>query len=103
MKIEIPFNEWSKDKLDKFIKNATSRNKQYGEKGDTFDYDGVRYEIVFVAKLPLWFIAKYLFKSEGAESDVEFIEVWIGIHPRARWTPNKEVFYHYFKPIGRGV
>ena len=36
MKVFIPFGQWSKDKLTKGIKTATSRSKVYGKPGDTF-------------------------------------------------------------------
>ena len=102
-KIEIPFNSWSRSRLNNFTKNATSRNTRYGEPRDVFELENKRYEIVFVVRLPLWFIAKHLHVTEGCFNENEFIEVWRDIHPKAGWTPNKIVYYHYFKCIGGGL
>jgi len=96
VEIEIPFNKWSKDKLMKNNKWATSRNKKYGEVGDTFVVDETTYELDFVIKLPLWFIAIELFESEGCLFPNEFREVWAQIHPRKGYVGHQMVWYHHF-------
>jgi len=97
--IKIPFNVWSKSRLSVGCKTATSRTKRYGKVGDVFIVDGIRYELILVVKLPLWFIADNFYKSEGAFSSQEFINVWISIHPRKGFDKNEYVWYHLFRKI----
>ena len=72
MLIKIPFNNWSKERLRTGLKCATSRTKQYGKIGDTFEFDGWIYKITGVGKFPLWFIRAYLYVTEGCETPDEF-------------------------------
>jgi len=100
--IDIPFNEWSIEKLTAGIKRATTRTKKYGEPGDIFPVklnNGLTatYQLDFVVQLPLWFIARYLHKTEGADIQKEFEDVWHGIHSRKKWTGHELLWYHYFK------
>lgn len=95
--IVIPFNNWSRKKL-KTHKRATSRSQVYGEVGDWFIVDGVKYEIKEVIKFPLWFIAEFLWYIEGAENKEEFIRVWKGIH-YGRYGEHKQYYVHFFLPI----
>lgn len=101
--IKIPFNEWSKDKLEKGIKTATSRNKMYGMPGDTFVVnlsDGEHtYRLKCVTKRPLLVVAKNNYREEGCKSPEEFAEVWIEIHPHKGWTPYHQVWYHTFEEV----
>ena len=96
MEIEIPFNDWSKERLNLCVKTATSRTKKYGNVGDTFTVEDSKYKITLINKLPLWFIANELFETEGCKSTQEFIDVWEEIHPRKGWVDEQEVYYHYF-------
>jgi len=103
--INIPFNEWSKEKLRSQTKKATSRNSKYGKVGDTFKVilfeNGlfIEYELELILRLPLWFVAEDLYRSEGASSKEEFISVWQSIHPRKGYLPFDLVWYHHFKEI----
>jgi len=99
MEVKIPFNAWSIGKLNLALKCATSRTKKYGNVGDTFKVDGNTFKIDLVVKLPLWFIAKFLYESEGCVSEAEFINVWNSIHPRKGFDPNQVVWYHLFDCI----
>ena len=99
MKIEIPFNDWSKERLGLSVKNAKSRNKKYGNVGDTFIVGESVYMLDLVVKLPLWFIAQELWRTEGCICDIEFMGIWEKIHPRKGWVDNQEVWYHHFKEI----
>ncbi len=99
MNIEIPFNKWSKSKLAEKSKTATSRNQKYGDVGDIFEVEGVSYQLDLVVKLPLWFIAYNLYKSEGCQYPQDFIDVWIMIHRVKGFIDNQEVWYHHFKEI----
>lgn len=95
-KIIIPFNDWSKQRLI-IRKRATSRYKKYGNVGDYFYVDDIQFEIELVIKVPLWFIAENLYRSEGADSVDEFIKVWKSIHPVKGYRPFDMVWYHHFK------
>lgn len=99
--IEMPFNEWSKERLKLKTKLATTRTKRYGKIGDTFkihfkvcDYT---FELLAVFKLKLYDVASQLYYIEGADSPKEFREVWEDIHPRAGWQPDKLVYVHLFR------
>ena len=99
MEIEIPFNDWSKKRLINQTKKATSRTKKYGEVGDTFIVDGLVYTLELIIKVPLWFVAEDLYRSEGANSVDDFVSIWKEIHPRKGYRPFDEVWYHHFKEI----
>lgn len=103
MKIEIPFNEWSKERLKDGTKIATSRYKKYGNEKDYFKVDKTIYEIDFVACLPLWFIGKYLYVPEGCITESEFINVWKTIHLKRGWRKHDDVFFHAFHKIGTTI
>lgn len=98
MKIEIPFNDWSKKRL-RQGKIATSRNNRYGNPGDTFTVDDRNYKLVLVRKLPLWFIRDCLWGCEGALSPHEFVHVWCEIHKQKGWKDNQEVWFHMFDRV----
>ena len=99
MNIEIPFNKWSLKKLENGIKYATSRNKKYGEVGDTFNVNGSKYQLTVVTKLPLWFIAFHLHKTEGCKRPIDFENIWKEIHPKKGWKDTQVVWYHHFVEI----
>ena len=101
MKIEIPFNDWSKERLRLLVKTATSRNKKYGNVGDTFEVDGCEYELTLVIKLPLWFVAECLWSYEGAFHYAEFVDVWNSMHPKKNYEDNENlmVWYHHFRKV----
>lgn len=95
-KINIPFNEWSKERLG-ITKFGTSRNKKYGDVGDLFIVGKYEYQLIHVIKLPLVFIRNVLYEWEGAESSEEFEQVWNDIHPKKGFVPDQEVWYHHFR------
>jgi hypothetical protein len=96
MRIKIPFNLWSQDKLLHGLKSATSRYKKYGDVGDTFLMQGKVYYINLIVKLPLWFIRNELHITEGCESGEEFEKIWTEIHPERGFRLMDEVWYHHF-------
>jgi len=97
MKIEMPFNLWSKERLILGKKQATSRNKKYGDIGDTFIVGNWEYVIIGVTMFPLWFIRKYLYQTEGCDTPEEFVDIWNVIHPKKRWQSSQYVWYHLFE------
>ena len=96
LKIEIPFNGWSQEKLLQGVKSATSRYRKYGDIGDTFIQSGKCYYINLVVKLPLWFIRNYLYETEGCKTPEEFENIWIKIHPKRGFRLDDMVWYHHF-------
>lgn len=97
--IKIPFNDWSKARLRKGTKIATSRNKRYGNIDDNFTVDDMQFVIVDVFKTPLYDVAYRLYKQEGATSPEEFIEVWNEIHPIKKYQSEQRVYFHQFRKI----
>lgn len=81
--LEVPFNKWSKKKIEQGKKCCTSRNKQYRGFGD------------YTIQLPLWFVKRYLFIQEGADSPGEFEKIWKKVY-RGKFDKNKLVFVHFF-------
>ena len=98
MKVFIPFNDWSNERLQAGRKFATSRNKKYGSPGDTFEAIGWRWKIVSVQRIPLKFVSNYLYEIEGSDSPMEFISVWDDIHPVKQYDPDHLVWVHFFAP-----
>ena len=102
-KIEIPFNKWSKERLKNKTKLATTRNKIYGDYKDTFivpiDGTNYKYELLAVFPMMLSHVSIYLYHIEGADTPLEFVNVWCDIHKRAGWTPSKVVHVHLFRLI----
>jgi hypothetical protein len=83
--MKIPFNDWSKERIEKGMKICTSRHKRYPNDP----------RVTWVSpKLPWWFIRKYLWKQEGATSPEELQEVIEGIYKRV--VPDEEEFYVHF-------
>ena len=61
--------------------------------------DGVMYRISAVGKHPLEFVAKGLYKQEGADSPGEVIEKWNEIHYRKGYDPHQEVYVQFFHEV----
>ena len=97
--VQIPFTEWSRNKLRKQLKIATTRTKPFGNKGDFFFVEEIKYEILQVTKMNLVYVAYNLFRTEGADSPEEFIKIWTEIHYLSGWTPDKKVYYHKFRRV----
>ena len=98
MKVDIPFNDWSKERLLAGRKFATSRNKKYGCVGDFFEAFGWRWKITSVKKIPLKIVSCYLYEIEGSDTPMEFISIWDEIHPIKKYDPEHMVWVHFFAP-----
>ena len=101
MEVQIPFNTWSKKRLYSGVKFGTSRNKKYGDKGDTFKAINRTYEILYVKRMSLEHVAYIQYKAEGCVSPEEFIEVWEDIHPEVGFVPKQMVWYHAFAEVSK--
>lgn len=100
--IIIKFNEWSRKNILLGKKLATTRTKHHGKVGDRFKVADKWFELISVERMTLGEVTSKYYAIEGAESPEEFKEIWIGIHPRARWNPDKSVLVHFFKPVESG-
>ena len=106
MEINIPFNDWSKARLRANHKNATSRNKRYGNVGDTFTVDCgysddryIKYELTHVERVTLAFVRDHFYWQEGCHVADMFVDVWNDIHPKKKFVDEQKVWLHYFKKI----
>jgi len=99
MKVNIPFNKWSRIRLKKGVKSATSRNKKYGDVGDRFIVDDVTYELTNIVKASLSSIRDVAYDVEGCKNPDEFVQIWCDIHPRKGWDDDQKVWFHRFKRI----
>ena len=99
MEIEIPFMESFKDMMLTDKKVCTSRNKIYGDPGDTFKIFGAKFKLICVAELPLDIVAEYFYTQEGCETPDNFRIVWVDLHPRKGWDPDQRVFTHFFTRV----
>ena len=106
MEIVIPFNDWSKARLRANHKIATSRNKRYGNVGDTFTVEcGYsnqplhRYELTHVERVSLAFVRDKFYWEEGCNSEDMFIQVWNDIHPKKKFNDEHKVWLHLFREI----
>ena len=97
--IEIPFNDWSTERLLCGNKTATSRNKNYGKSGDVFHVQNMAFEIYSIEYLKLVTVAFMHFREEGATGPQEFIDVWTELHPKVGFIPSQKVYFHKFKRI----
>ena len=81
----IPFNDWSIERIRQGRKDCTSRHKRYPKDKRVY---------YITPKLEWWFIKKYLWKAEGADSPEELQEVIGEIHHRA--VTGGELFHVHF-------
>ena len=100
--IFIPFNEWSKARLNANHKNATSRNKRYGDVGDIFtveihDMKFKQYELTHVERVTLAFVRDHFYWQEGCDVSDMFVGIWNEIHPKKKFVDEQKVWLHYFR------
>ncbi len=104
--VDIPFNDWSKDKLESRKKTATTRTEAYGSSGDVFKVElkngQTRYYMIWgIFHVPLQTVKNCFYRIEGCESEGEFLSVWEDIHPRKGYEPDWLVHLHIFSEIDR--
>lgn len=106
MEIKIPFNDWSKARLNAGRKNVTSRNKRYGNVGDYFtvviqvnneNVKVLQYELTHVERVTLGFVRDHFYWQEGCQVEDMFVDVWNEIHPRKKFDDDHKVWLHYFR------
>jgi hypothetical protein len=97
--VAIPFQPYFKRHMRDGRKLVTSRTKQLAETDDTFVAFGCRFLVLGVHRRPLCWVRDYLWWFEGCDSPAAFVRVWVGIHKRAGWTPERPVWVHAFGRI----
>lgn len=93
----IPFNKWSKDRLQAGKKTCTSRRKPYGHIGDVFYVDGVTYILTDIMQMKLSEIMEHWYQAEGCNSPEEFKQIWSLIHRKIGFIPDMVVYLHCFQ------
>jgi hypothetical protein len=86
----LPFNEWSKERIQIGLKICTSRHRRYSKDP----------RVTYIVRLPWWFIRNYLWMPEGARDMAELQEVIEGIYGRE--VPDDEMFYTHFGNFKEG-
>ena len=103
MKVFIPFHEDMAFQILAGRKTCTSRNKRYGNPGDTFNVrdetEETVCELTEVKKEKLQTVAYEYYRAEGFNSVEGFVDKWNEIHPRKGYQPLQEVWLHIFKLI----
>jgi hypothetical protein len=100
--VDIPFNDWSEERLQEGRKTATTRTKRYGDPGDRFRAAGHVYELTHVVTVPLGIVAEQFHDLEGARTTAAFVEVWEDIHYRRGFERDWEVWLHLFREVAHG-
>ncbi len=100
---EIPFREDMASVAFNHWKFCTSRNQKYGEVGDNFPLRSGARNGVFVilahTRHSLDYVAWNLYLVEGFKSYKDFVDVWLELHPKAGWEPEKRVWVHWFERV----
>lgn len=97
--ITIPFRDDMKQAILEGRKSATTRNKRYGKRGDTFTLDGQKFVLKYIHRMPLGVVARNLWMEEGCPSEEQFIKIWKQIHPRKGFVKHQMVFVHEFVKV----
>ena len=97
--IILNFNDWSKRRIRKGAKRATTRREKHGEVGDRFDACGRTWELTDVIKVDMVVVKERLWKVEGCRSPGEFVRIWNDCYPRTPYKPDRQVWLHKFKEI----
>jgi hypothetical protein len=100
--IRFPFNEWSRERLEKGSKTATARTYTFGRTGDTFSVGDKTYEITSVSKKSLAEVSQNYYLKEGAKSPEEYRQVWESLHPGG-FKPSQTVYFHEFRELKPGA
>lgn len=95
---EFPFSPPMAEAALTAKKICTSRNKKYGEIGDTFRIHGDLFRIVDIQNRKLSFIATNFYRLEGFEQPGDFVQIWQQLH-NGTFDSAKVVYVHFFTRI----
>jgi len=98
IEVKIPFMDEFKEVMLMGTKRQTARNKRYCQAGDVFHIFGAMFTVTRVYKCDLATVA-LAYEAEGCTSEEDFIGVWVRLHKRLGWTPDKEVYVHEFERV----
>lgn len=101
MQVHIPFMERFREPMLNGQKTWTSRTKQYGKAGDTFDIFGSTFQIEVVMEMRLDTVAWLHSREEGCQNPQEFMQVWAMIHNKRGFVPDDLVWVHQFKKVNK--
>lgn len=79
---KIPFNAWSRERIEQGRKLCISRTRRWNDS-----------RVEFVIQAPLWFIKKYFWQLEGANSPEEFERVITQI--LGKFEPERIMYVHF--------
>ncbi|MCK5605871.1 hypothetical protein KAR91_28500 [Candidatus Pacearchaeota archaeon] len=96
---KFPFADDFEEAMLSGRKWRTSRNKKYGEPGDTFDAFGKTFVLTEVRRHILAYVKMAYWQSEGCSSPQEFVDIWKKIHPRKGFVPDQSVWVHTWNEV----
>jgi hypothetical protein len=103
MRVQIPFRPEFEHALRNGNKTMTTRSREMGLIGDTFEAFGCIFTIDVVRRVKLGVVAASYWRQEGCESSDAFIAVWNTIHPRKKFDPEGVFWLHEFHMSGQEV
>lgn len=77
-------------------KTTTVRTKRFGEAGDEFEVEGVRFRLVEVLQVSLAEARDRWWREEGMASPQEFERVWAENHPQRGFRASDAAWVHRF-------
>lgn len=87
----MPFNAWSKERIEDGHKRCTSRYKKYHP------------DFFRIERRTLQDVRDNLWRDEGAESPEEFEQIWIDLYPQRGFVKTDLVWVHWFdNPYWKG-
>jgi hypothetical protein len=98
--INIPFMQYFEPLMESGNKTATTRRKRYGQPGDQFIVNNIRYEIISVKRVTLQTVKNECWKMEGCNNPKHFEKIWIDLHHRLKFVPHMKVWLHTFRKLG---
>ncbi len=93
--IEIPFSREMAEAALAGRKIATTRSIIYGDPGDIFSIEGVRFMLVEVMPVPMYEVRARFYRLEGFSSPEEFEQTWRDLH-RNVWRRDSFRYTHFF-------
>lgn len=97
MRISLPFQPRWRSAVLAGTKTTTVRTRRFGSVDDTFEVEGVAFELVAVDIMPLAAARESVWRDEGMTSSAEFERVWSENHPTRGFRGEDAVWVHRFR------
>ncbi len=94
MEVKIPFRDSFRESMLCGTKTWTARRRRLAEPGDYFYAFGARFTVTQVVQRALREVANSYWREEGCDSPEHFTEVWVSLHPRTGFEPERLVYHH---------